>query len=123
MIVISNVKFVSVPVSDYDRALKFYTEILGFILNTDQKFNDNSRWIELQIDDSQTKIVLFTPPGHENRIGTYMNMAFTSEDITRTYEELKSLGVEFKVPPTSAPWGTYAQFIDSEGNIFVLSSA
>jgi predicted enzyme related to lactoylglutathione lyase len=122
MIVISNVKFVSVPVSDYDRALIFYTEKLGFKLITDHKFDDNSRWIELQIGESQTKIVLFTPPGHENRIGTFMNMAFTSADITRTYEELKNRGVEFKVPPTSAPWGSYAQFIDSEGNIFVLSS-
>jgi predicted enzyme related to lactoylglutathione lyase len=122
MIVISNVKFVSVPVSDYDRALKFYTEKLGFKLITDHKFDDNSRWIELQIEESETKIVLFTPPGHENRIGTYMNMAFTSADIIRTYEELRSRGVGFKVPPTTAPWGTYAQFVDSEGNIFVLSS-
>jgi predicted enzyme related to lactoylglutathione lyase len=120
--VISNVKFVSVPVSDYDRALIFYTEKLGFKLITDHKFDDNSRWIELQIGESQTKIVLFTPPGHENRIGTFMNMAFTSADIAKTYDELKNRGVGFKVPPTSAPWGSYAQFIDSEGNIFVLSS-
>ncbi|MBA4313626.1 MAG: glyoxalase [Chlorobiaceae bacterium] len=119
---ISNVKFVSVPVSDYDRALKFYTEKLEFKLITDQKFNDNSRWIELQIGDSQTKIVLFTPPGHENRIGTFMNMTFTCADVAKSYEELKNRGVGFKVPPTNAPWGTYAQFLDSEGNIFVLSS-
>ncbi|MBI5477057.1 MAG: VOC family protein [Ignavibacteriales bacterium] len=120
---ISNLKFVSVPVSDYDRALKFYTEKLGFKLTTDQKFNDNSRWIELEIVNAQTKIVLFTSPGQENRVGSFMNMAFTSADITKTYEELKSRGVEFKVPPTQAPWGTYSQFVDSEGNIFVLSSA
>lgn len=121
MIVISSVKFVSVPVSDYDRALKFYTEKLNFRLITDQKFNDNSRWIELQIQDSETKVVLFTPPGQEQRIGSFMNIAFTSNDVVKSYEELKNRGVEFKVTPTNAPWGTYAQFIDSEGNIFVLS--
>ncbi|MBI5020842.1 MAG: VOC family protein [Ignavibacteriales bacterium] len=119
---ISHVKFISVPVSDYDRALKFYSEKLGFTLITDQKFNDDSRWIEMQVGKSETKVVLFTPTGHENRIGTSMNMAFTCADVNTTYEELKLRGVEFKVPPTTAPWGTYAQFVDSEGNIFVLSS-
>jgi predicted enzyme related to lactoylglutathione lyase len=123
MIVISNVKFVSVSVSDYDRALKFYTEKLQFRLITDQKFTDNSRWIELQIQDSETKVVLFTPPGQQHRVGSFMNMAFASNDVVKSYEELKNRGVEFKVPPTQAPWGTYSQFVDSEGNIFVLSSA
>ncbi len=119
---ITHIKFVSIPVKDYDRALKFYTGNLGFKLLTDQRFNDNSRWIELEIENSQTKIVLFTPPGQESRIGTYMNLALTCVDVKKTYEELKTSGVEFKVPPTEAPWGTYAQLIDSEGNQFVLSS-
>lgn len=119
---ISQVKFVSVPVADYDRALNFYTEKLSFKLITDQKFGDGSRWIELQVADSETKIVLFTPPGEERKIGSFMNMAFTCADVRKSHEELCRLGVEFKVPPTPAPWGIYAQFIDSEGNIFVLSS-
>ncbi len=119
---ITHIKFVSIPVKEYDRALKFYTEKLGFKLLMDQPFGDGSRWIELQVADSQTKAVLFTPPGQESRIGTFMNLAFTCYDVKKTYDELKSHGVEFIVPPTEAPWGIYAQFTDSEGNKFVLSS-
>ncbi len=43
---IRGVKFVSVPVTNQERALKFYTEVLGFRLLTDQPFNDQQRWIE-----------------------------------------------------------------------------
>jgi len=120
---ISQIRFVSVPVRDYDRALKFYMDKLGFKLVMDQSFKDGSRWIELQIKDSQTKFVLFTQPGQENRVGTFMYLTFVCDDLQKTYDELKARGVEFKVPPTKAPWGTYAQLIDSEDNIFILSSS
>jgi len=120
---IKNIKFVSIPVKDYDRALKFYTEKLGFILLMDQPFNDSSRWIELKIPNAETLVVLFTPTGHEDRIGSFMNLSFSCDDIKKTYEDLISRGVEFAVPPTQAPWGMYAQFKDTEGNMFVMSTA
>ncbi|MDI6767054.1 MAG: VOC family protein [Bacteroidota bacterium] len=120
---ITHVKFVSIPVKDYDRALKFYTEKLDFKLLMDQSFGDGSRWIELQVADSQTKVVLFTPQGHENRIGTIMNLNFTCDDVKNTYDNLSKRGVEFTKSPTEAPWGIYAQFTDSEGNLLLLSSS
>ncbi|MEY2526674.1 MAG: hypothetical protein QOE73_1445, partial [Verrucomicrobiota bacterium] len=43
---IKQIKFVSVPVADQDRALDFYTEKLGFTIITDQPFDDKQRWIE-----------------------------------------------------------------------------
>ena len=70
---ISHVKFVSVPTRDQDRALAFYTEKLGFRVVTDQPFTDRQRWIELRIGNSETRFVLFTPDGHEDRIGTFFN--------------------------------------------------
>jgi uncharacterized glyoxalase superfamily protein PhnB len=51
-----------------------------------------------------------------------MNMSYTSDDIDKTYDELKKRGVEFEGPPQNQTWGTYAMFKDSEGNRFVLSS-
>ena len=56
---IRGVKFTSVPVSDQDRALAFYTEKLGFRLLTDQPFSEDQRWIELGIPGADTRIVLF----------------------------------------------------------------
>jgi catechol 2,3-dioxygenase-like lactoylglutathione lyase family enzyme len=85
---IKAVKFVSIPVRDQEQALAFYTEKLGFQILTDQPFDAKQRWIELRIPGSETKVVLFTPPGHEDRIGTFSNVTFTTDDIDRTHQEL-----------------------------------
>jgi catechol 2,3-dioxygenase-like lactoylglutathione lyase family enzyme len=119
---IRGIKFAGVPISDQDRALKFYTEKLGFRVMTDQPFSEKQRWIELGIPGAETGIVLFTPEGHENRIGTFANLSFWSEDVFATYDQLKSKGVEFVKPPKKEDWGTAAIFKDPDGNQFVISS-
>jgi len=119
---ISHVKFVSVPTRDQDRALAFYTEKLGFRVVTDQPFTDRQRWIELRIGNSETRFVLFTPDGHEDRIGTFFNGSLACDDTEATYRQLKLRGVEFVSEPKQEPWGTYAIFRDPDGNQFVLGS-
>ena len=119
---IKGIKFLSVPVNDQDRALAFYTEKLGFAVATDQPFGGGQRWIELRIPGAETRLVLFTPPGHESRVGEFMSMAYWSDDVPKTYELLKTRGVEFVQPPKTEPWGTSAIFRDSEGNQFVLGT-
>jgi predicted enzyme related to lactoylglutathione lyase len=116
------IKFVSVPTRDQDQALTFYTEKLGFKVMTDQPFSDKQRWIELAIDGSETRFVLFTPDGHEDRIGGFFNGALACDNVQKTYEELKARGVEFTGKPKEEPWGTFAMFKDPDGNQFVLSS-
>ncbi len=116
------IKFASIPVRDQDVALSFYTERLGFEVVTDQPFGGSQRWIELRIPGADTRVVLFTPEGHEDRIGTPSNIVFASDDVRKTYEELKGRGVDFDTEPTDAPWGTFAAFRDPDGNQFVLSS-
>ena len=119
---IVGVKFVSVPTRDQDRALAFYTEKLGFRLITDQPFGPNSRWIELGIANDDTRFVLFTPPGEEERVGGQFSGALACDDVEATYRQLSDRGVEFEAPPARQPWGVFAVMIDSEGNRFVLSS-
>ena len=119
---ISLVKVGSVPVRDQDRALAFYRDKLGFKVKTDQPFNDKQRWIELKIAGAETGVVLFTPDGQEDRIGTFFNGSLACDDVRKTYEELKARGVEFTGEPKNEPWGTFAIFKDSEGNSFVLAS-
>ncbi|HLW35026.1 MAG TPA: VOC family protein [Chthoniobacterales bacterium] len=119
---IKQVKFVSIPVDDQNRALDFYTEKLGFTIITDQPFDERQRWIELRIPKADTRVVLFTADGEEKRIGSFMNMSYSCDDVDKTYAELKNRGVEFEGPPEKQPWGTYAMFKDSEGNRFVVSS-
>jgi len=118
---IKAVKFVSIPVKDQNKALDFYTKKLGFQILTDQPFG-NQRWIELSIPGADTGVVLFTPPGQEDRVGTFANISFVCDDIQKTYEELHSRGVEFRQPPKKESWGTSAIFKDVDGNTFVMSA-
>jgi catechol 2,3-dioxygenase-like lactoylglutathione lyase family enzyme len=119
---IKAIKFVGVPVRDQQRALEFYTEKLGFRVITDQPFDDDQRWIELGIGRSGTGLTLFTPRGHEDRIGTFTSIAFVASDVKGTWRELAAKGVVFVQEPKQADWGTSSIFADPDGNQFVLGS-
>ena len=119
---IKRIKFIGIPVGDQDRALDFYTQKLGFRILTDQQFTPAQRWIELSIPGADTGVALFTPEGHENRIGTFVNTSWEVENVQKTYESLLAKGVEFTAPPVKQPWGTSVVMKDSEGNTIVLAS-
>jgi catechol 2,3-dioxygenase-like lactoylglutathione lyase family enzyme len=118
---IVHVKFVSIPTTDQDRSLAFYTEKLGFKLVTDQPFDDKQRWIELRIGNAETRFVLFGMDDGASP-GSSFNGALACDNVQKTYEELKARGVEFASPPQEEPWGTFAVMRDPDGNQFVLSS-
>lgn len=119
---ITALKFASIPTRDQDAAVAFWVEKLGFRILTDQPMGSGKRWVELGIGRSETRIVLFTPDGHEDRIGTFFNGSFACEDVNYTYKQMVAKGVAFEGPPEHQPWGTFAKFRDPDGNIFVLSS-
>jgi catechol 2,3-dioxygenase-like lactoylglutathione lyase family enzyme len=119
---IRGLKFVSVPVRNQDAALKFFTEKLGFKVATDQFFTEKQRWIELLIPGAETGLVLFTPEGHENRIGDFQPLSFWCDDVFATAKAMKAKGVEFEKEPKKEDWGTSAIFKDVDGNKYVLSS-
>lgn len=118
---ITYVKFASIPVTDHDRSLNFYVNQLGFEVSVDTCLADQ-RWIELKIPGGQTMIVLHTPEGHEDRVGTFSPLIFSSKDIKKTYEDLKTRGVEFTQELVQKPWGAFAIFADPDKNRFCLSS-
>jgi predicted enzyme related to lactoylglutathione lyase len=119
---IKRIKFLGIPVKDQDRALAFYTEKLGLRIFTDQQFTPSQRWIELSIPGAETGVVLFTPEGHEDRIGTFVNTSWEVDDVDAEYAKLTAQGVEFTGPPKKQPWGNFFIMKDSEGNQIVLSS-
>ena len=119
---IRGIKFISIPVKDQDRALQFYTEKLGMRVQTDQAFSPTQRWIELAFSGADTGLVLFTPPGHEDRIGSFQPVSLWCDDVESTVALLESKGVEFAARPKKEAWGTSAIFLDADGNRFVLSS-
>src|ERR1044071_10338672 len=80
---ITSVKFVGIPVHDQERALAFYREKLGFKVATDQPMGPGQRWIELRIGGAETRVVLFTPKGHEERIGTFFNGSVANHNMAK----------------------------------------
>jgi catechol 2,3-dioxygenase-like lactoylglutathione lyase family enzyme len=118
---ITHVKFVSIPTTDQNRALDFYTGKMGFKVVTDQPFDGNQRWIELRIGTSETHFVLFTMD-EGPKPGSSFNGALACDNVERTYEELKNRGVEFTGPPRKEPWGTFAIAKGPDGNQLLLSS-
>jgi predicted enzyme related to lactoylglutathione lyase len=118
--VITGVQFVSVDVTDQDRAKDFYTNVLGFEVLSDDPMGevDGPRWIALRPKGADTHVVLYQADAAKAGLN---HLVFASDDIEATYAELSARGVEFTVKPKIESWGSWwAQFRDSEGNEFGL---
>ena len=126
---IKNIGLVGVWVSDQDAALNFYVGKLGFEKVSDTGRDSEYRWVEVAPKDAATGITLVKPyPGMshaygknpEDLIGT-STLIFHTDDISKTHSELSEKGVVFTEKPTMQAWGLLqAQFVDQDGNSFVL---
>lgn len=115
------IKSVSIPATDQARALKFYTEKLGFMLKLDVPCpTTGQRWIALTHPGSSVELVIYTGPDFKDMVGKGMNIMYSTDDVKKTYETLKAKGVEFLSEPQTESWGTYVMMKDSEGNTFCV---
>ena len=103
--------------------MDFYVNTLGFALVTDQPMGPGQRWVEIRPPKGDAGVALFTPPGQEDRVGTFLGISLECDDVQKTYDELRARGVEFTKPPKTESWGVAAIMKDSEGNQLVLSSS
>ncbi|MFN2590067.1 MAG: VOC family protein [Actinomycetota bacterium] len=123
---ITGAKFVSIKISDYDRALAFYRDNLGFEVLVDAPYGEEmggqagDRWIQVAPKGAQTSIQLESDP---EGAGGWAPVVFDSDDIMATADELKAKGVEFTLDPQEQPWGWWAQFVDPDGNEFGLGQS
>jgi serine phosphatase RsbU (regulator of sigma subunit)/catechol 2,3-dioxygenase-like lactoylglutathione lyase family enzyme len=113
----------NVYVRDHDRSLKFYVDQLGFNVLADARF-EFGRWVAIAPPDGTAILALIAPKrGSENYrlIGRNTHIGFIAEDINATYELWSSRGVRFDHPPQTQLWGgTFAKFVDVDGNLFEL---
>lgn len=119
---ITQVKIACITVTDQDKALAFYSEKLGFKKVTDAPMGDKGRWLELETPEGSTHIALLLPQAEGEKVGGFSNILFTSNDVHKTYDELKERGVEFTQAPKEEFWGTYAILADPDGNQLLVSS-
>jgi lactoylglutathione lyase len=120
--VIEGVSKVVIDVDDQARALRFWTQALGFELHQDAPYGEE-RWVEVRTPDAGLILVLSPRQGDRPSASEQLptsNVFFYCDDLARTYEELRSRGVEFPQPPVELSFGWWSLFQDQEGNRFAL---
>jgi catechol 2,3-dioxygenase-like lactoylglutathione lyase family enzyme len=119
---VTNVAVVSVPVSDQERAKKFYVDALGLELIRDDRSIPGMRWVQVAPPGGGTQLTLVT--WFESMpAGSLRGLVLKVADLQATYETLSAQGVEFEGPPTRQPWGIETVVHDPDGNGIVLQQA
>lgn len=118
---------ISIPVLDQEKALQFYTEILGFIKKKDTPLDGGNRWITLVSKEAQDgpELLLEPSPLHFKPSKVYQDALmeagipytqFDVKSVDNEYERLTKLGVEFSIKPATMGTVKYAVFNDTCGN-------
>ena len=123
------IKLTSVYVDDQEKALRFYTDVLGFTKKADFS-NGPFRWLTVtspeEPDGTELQLALNNNPAGK----TYQEALFSqsqpaimffTDDIKSDYERVKGKGAEFTMPPTDVTGSTIAMLKDTCGNIVQLT--
>jgi lactoylglutathione lyase len=109
------VGYVNVFVSDFGRAVDFYSNTLGLKLTTRE---DSFGYASFEAGPISFAVAETEDSG---LVGKHTGIGFIAADIDATYAELIDKGVEFDMPPTKQPWGgILALMKDPDGNVFYL---
>ncbi|MDT0449732.1 VOC family protein [Streptomyces hesseae] len=114
---------VTVVVRDYDEAIAFYRDAVGFDLLEDTHVDDDKRWVVVAPPGAKETAVLLAKAATDEqatrvgdqtagRVGWFLN----TEAFERDYERMRAAGVVFEEEPRREPYGTVAVFRDLYGN-------
>ena len=121
------VTLISIPVRDQEKALKFYTEKLGFIKKKDVPLEGGNRWLTLVSAEWQDgpELLLEPAPLHFEPCKVFQDALmeagfpytqFDVDNVDDQYERLMKLGVDFSVKPTKMGTVKFAILNDTCGN-------
>jgi predicted enzyme related to lactoylglutathione lyase len=123
------IKHTSVYVDDQEKALRFYTEVLGFEKKDDFS-NGGFRWLTVKSpadpDGPELQLALNSDPAAKAYQEAIFKQGqpvvmFYSNDIKADYERMKAHGAEFTMPPTDATMSTIATLKDNCGNLIQIT--
>lgn len=120
------IDLVTIVVAEYDPAITFFTEVLGFVLVEDKPSLTSDgrpkRWVVVRPSDAQTGLLLARADGERQeaaigeqvagRVGFFLQV----DDFEATYQRMCEANVEFVKPPRTEPYGRVAVFRDIAGN-------
>ena len=121
------VTLISIPVRDQEKALKFYTEKLGFIKKKDIPLEGGNRWLTIVSKEAQDgpELLLEPAPNHFEPSKIYQNALmdagipytqFDVQNVDAEYERLTKVDIEFSMKPTEMGTVKVAVFNDTCGN-------
>jgi glyoxylase I family protein len=122
------IQLTSVLVDDQEKALKFYTEVLGFVKQRDIPLGED-RWLTVISPEGPKEIELLLEPNKNPAAKTFQKAifdqgipltAFNVTDIQQEYARLKKRGVEFTMEPTNMGMTIVAIFKDTCGNLIQI---
>jgi catechol 2,3-dioxygenase-like lactoylglutathione lyase family enzyme len=125
------IKLTSVFVSDQEKALQFYTEVLGFAKKTDIP-TGKDRWLTVVSPEGPGDVELLLEPMGFDPARTYQEALFDAgvpltsfgvDDIEKEHARLEKLGVRFKTKPTKMGRVTLAVLDDTCGNLIQIVQA
>jgi predicted enzyme related to lactoylglutathione lyase len=123
------IELTSIFVNDQDKALKFYTETLGFVKKTDITAGEY-RWLTVVSPEDKDGTQLVLEPNNNPAAKAYQEAIFKQgipaqlffvDDIQEEYERLRKLDVKFTMEPTKVTGSTIAVLDDTCGNLVQLS--
>jgi catechol 2,3-dioxygenase-like lactoylglutathione lyase family enzyme len=121
----------SVLVDDQENALRFYTDVLGFVKKSDVPVSED-RWLTVVSPEDPDGVELLLEPSGHPAAGPFKEalvtdgIPFTSfgvDDVQAEYERLTGLGVTFTQPPTQMGPVTTAVFDDTCGNLIQIAAS
>jgi predicted enzyme related to lactoylglutathione lyase len=116
---LEKVFYTSVLVSDQDKSLDFYTNVLGLEQRAENPTPDGPRFLTVGVKGDDFQLVLWPgTPGQAQPVQGRVPASITieAEHCRKAFEELKSRGVEFETDVLEFPWGYVALFQDPDGN-------
>lgn len=118
---------IALVVRDYDEAIEFYTQKLGFVLVEDTRLSETKRWVLVAPPGSSgCSLLLAKAVGDEqasrvgNQTGGRVFLFLNTDDFERDYNSMKQKGISFIREPVIETWGTVAVFADLYGNLWDL---
>ncbi|UII79793.1 VOC family protein [Flagellimonas sp. CMM7] len=117
---------ITLVVKDYDEAIDFYTQKLGFKLVEDIDLGDGKRWVLVAPNEGQCNVLLGKAVGDKqkaaigNQTGGRVFLFLHTNDFCEDYNAMKQKGVIFKEEPRKESYGTVVVFEDLYGNLWDL---
>ena len=114
---------VALIVSDYDEAIAWYTQVLGFDLLQDTDLGDGKRWVRVSPPGATGTSLLLAQAATEaqrgrigDQVGGRVGFFLHTDDFATDYAALTGRGVRFAEEPRQESYGTVAVFVDLYGN-------